>query len=164
MARQRDAAGNADGSRGRRHRRAARSAPARSKAGARSSTTCASCARGARLRARVRARHRAAARHPRNPPRSSARTMLTGDDVLECADFDDTHRRQRLAARKARRRQRRLGMAADSRIARLQPDAVPDAAAARERGGVDNLLVAGRCAGMTHEGQSAARVSAAPAS
>jgi glycine/D-amino acid oxidase-like deaminating enzyme len=28
-------------------------------------------------------------------------------------------------------------------------------------GGVDNLLVAGRCAGMTHEGQSAARVSGA---
>ena len=26
-------------------------------------------------------------------------------------------------------------------------------------GGVDNLLVAGRCAGMTHDGQSAARVS-----
>ena len=25
--------------------------------------------------------------------------------------------------------------------------------------GVDNLLVAGRCAGMTHDGQSAARVS-----
>jgi hypothetical protein len=28
-------------------------------------------------------------------------------------------------------------------------------------GGVGNLLVAGRCAGMTHEGQSAARVSGA---
>jgi hypothetical protein len=27
--------------------------------------------------------------------------------------------------------------------------------------GVDNLLVAGRCASMTHEGQSAARVSGA---
>ncbi len=27
--------------------------------------------------------------------------------------------------------------------------------------GVDNLLIAGRCASMTHEGQSAARVSGA---
>jgi hypothetical protein len=32
---------------------------------------------------------------------------------------------------------------------------------AESAGGVDNLLVAGRCAGMTHEGQSAARVSGA---
>jgi hypothetical protein len=41
-------------------------------------------------------------------------------------------RRQRLAAREARRRRRRVGLAAD-RIARLQPAAVPDAAAASAR-------------------------------
>ena len=87
---------------------------------------------------------------------------LTGDDVLGCADFADSDRRQRLAARTARRRRRRLALAADpgSRGYNQLPYRMLLPRASRA-GGVDNLLVAGRCASMTHDGQSAARVSGA---
>jgi hypothetical protein len=86
---------------------------------------------------------------------------LSGDDVLGCADFVDP-----------------IGVngwpleqhvAGDVRWRFAPPDSrgynqlpyrmlIPRASAS---GGVRNLLVAGRCASMTHDGQSAARVSGA---
>ena len=54
---------------------------------------------------------------------------LTADDVLGCADFSRHRRRQRLAARAARGRRRRMALAADPRVAWLQSAALSDAAA-----------------------------------
>ena len=50
----------------------------------------------------------------RETRRVRGQAVLSGEDVLGCADFDDTHRRQRLAAGAARRRRRRVELAADA--------------------------------------------------
>jgi hypothetical protein len=83
--------------------------------------------------------------------------MLSGDDVLGCASFDDS-----------------IGVngwpmeqhVAGDVIFKFPP--IPESRGFNELpyrmltpDGIDNLLVAGRCASMTHEGQSAARVSGA---
>jgi hypothetical protein len=83
--------------------------------------------------------------------------MLSGEDVLGCASFDDT-----------------IGVngwpmgqhVARDVIFKFPP--IPQSRGFNELpyrilvpAGVDNLLIAGRCASMTHDGQSAARVSGA---
>jgi FAD dependent oxidoreductase len=83
--------------------------------------------------------------------------MLSGDDVLGCASFDDS-----------------IGVngwpmeqhVAGDVIFKFPP--IPESRGFNELPyrmltpeGIDNLLVAGRCASMTHDGQSAARVSGA---
>jgi hypothetical protein len=82
---------------------------------------------------------------------------LTGDDVLGCAAFDDS-----IGVN---------GWPMESHVAgdvifRFPP--IPESRGFNELPyrmlvpeGVDNLLMAGRCASMTHDGQSAARVSGA---
>lgn len=88
--------------------------------------------------------------------------MLTREDVLQCADFDDS-----IGVNGWPLEKHVAGDVAwewppipESRGYNQLPYRMllPRRAAA---GGVDNLLVAGRCASMTHEGQSAARVSGA---
>jgi hypothetical protein len=88
--------------------------------------------------------------------------MLTADDVLQCADFDDSIGVNGWPLEKH--------VAGDVQWA-WPP--IPDSRGYNElpyrmilprrstAGGVDNLLVAGRCASMTHDGQSAARVTGA---
>ena len=83
--------------------------------------------------------------------------MLSGEDVLGCASFDDT-----IGVN---------GWPMESHVAgdvifKFPP--IPESRGFNELPyrmlvpeGVDNLLVAGRCASMTHDGQSAARVSGA---
>ncbi|HSW04019.1 FAD-dependent oxidoreductase [Aquabacterium sp.] len=88
--------------------------------------------------------------------------MLSGDDVLNCADFDDT-----IGVN---------GWPLEMHVAGDVKWAWPPIPESRgynqlpyrmllprraSAGGVDNLLVAGRCASMTHDGQSAARVTGA---
>jgi len=83
--------------------------------------------------------------------------MLSGEDVLDCASFDDS-----------------IGVngwpmeqhVAGNVIFKFPP--IPESCGFNELPyrmlmpeGLDNLLVAGRCASMTHDGQSAARVSGA---
>jgi len=89
-------------------------------------------------------------------------TMLSGDDVLNCVDFDDTIGVNGWPLE--------MHVAGDVKWAWPPiPESrgynhlpyrmlLPQRASA---GGVDNLLVAGRCASMTHDGQSAARVTGA---
>ncbi len=81
---------------------------------------------------------------------------LSGEDILACADFDDT-----------------IGVNAwpmELHVAgRIEWRFFPDGSRGFNQlpfrmlvpKGVDNLLVAGRCASMTHEGQAAARASGA---
>jgi FAD dependent oxidoreductase len=83
--------------------------------------------------------------------------MLSGEDVLACASFDDS-----IGVN---------GWPMESHVAgdvifKFPP--IPESCGFNELPyrmlvpeGVDNLLVAGRCASMTHDGQSAARVSGA---
>ena len=83
--------------------------------------------------------------------------MLSGEDVLGCASFDDT-----IGVN---------GWPMESHVAgdvifKFPP--IPESRGFNELPyrmlvpeGIDNLLVAGRCASMTHDGQSAARVSGA---
>jgi ribulose 1,5-bisphosphate synthetase/thiazole synthase len=83
--------------------------------------------------------------------------MLSGDDVLDCASFDDT-----IGVN---------GWPMESHVAgdvifKFPP--IPESRGFNELpyrmlvpDGIDNLLMAGRCASMTHDGQSAARVSGA---
>src|SRR6202790_2561842 len=83
--------------------------------------------------------------------------MLSGEDVLGCASFDDS-----IGVN---------GWPMESHVAgdvifKFPP--IPQSRGFNELpyrmlvpGGIDNLLVAGRCASMTHDGQSAARVSGA---
>jgi len=91
----------------------------------------------------------------RETRRIVGRYQLTGDDVVACASFADT-----------------IGVNAWPIENHVAGDVVwrwPDIPRARGFNhlpfrmlvprGFDNLLVAGRCASMTHEGQSAARVS-----
>ncbi|QPF85448.1 FAD-dependent oxidoreductase [Bradyrhizobium genosp. L] len=83
--------------------------------------------------------------------------MLSGDDVLGCASFEDS-----------------IGVNGWPKESHVPGDVIfefppiPESRGYNELpyrmlvpDGVDNLLVAGRCASMTHEGQSAARVSGA---
>ncbi|MCA6124607.1 FAD-dependent oxidoreductase [Bradyrhizobium sp. WSM 1704] len=83
--------------------------------------------------------------------------MLSGEDVLGCASFEDS-----------------IGVNGWPKESHVPGDVVfefppiPESRGYNELpyrmlvpGGVDNLLIAGRCASMTHEGQSAARVSGA---
>jgi hypothetical protein len=88
--------------------------------------------------------------------------MLTGDDVLQCVDFDDSIGVNGWPLEKH--------VAGD--VQWIWP-AIPESRGYNElpyrmllphrstAGGVENLLVAGRCASMTHDGQSAARVTGA---
>ncbi|AXK80549.1 FAD-dependent oxidoreductase [Pseudolabrys taiwanensis] len=91
----------------------------------------------------------------RETRRITGRYQLTADDVLTCASFDDT-----------------IGVNGWPIEAHVAGDVAwrwPDIPGSRGFNhlpyrmltppGLDNLLVAGRCASMTHEGQSAARVS-----
>jgi len=91
----------------------------------------------------------------RETRRLAGRYQLSGDDVISCASFEDT-----------------IGVAGlpiDNAIAGDIRWQWPDISTSRGFHhlpyrmllpiGVDNLLVAGRCASMTHEGQSAARAS-----
>ena len=83
--------------------------------------------------------------------------MLSGEDVLGCASFDDS-----IGVN---------GWPMESHVAgdvifKFPP--IPESRGFNELPyrmlvpeGIDNLLVAGRCASMTHDGQSAARVSGA---
>jgi hypothetical protein len=83
--------------------------------------------------------------------------MLSGDDVLGCASFEDS-----IGVN---------GWPLESHVAgdvifKFPP--IPESRGFNELPyrmlipkGIDNLLVAGRCASMTHDGQSAARVSGA---
>ncbi len=93
----------------------------------------------------------------RETRRISGRYSLTRDDVLSCASFDDT-----------------IGVNGWPIEAHVAGDVVwgwPDIPGSRGFNHlpyrmllplrIENLLVAGRCASMTHEGQSAARVSGA---
>lgn len=83
--------------------------------------------------------------------------MLSGEDVLGCASFEDS-----------------IGVNGWPKESHVPGDVIfefppiPESRGYNELpyrmlvpDGVDNLLVAGRCASMTHEGQSAARVSGA---
>ncbi len=90
----------------------------------------------------------------RETRRVTGRYALSGDDVVSCASFDDT-----------------IGVNGWPIEAHVAGDVAWRWPAPGSRGfnhlpyrmllplGVPNLLVAGRCASMTHEGQSAARVS-----
>lgn len=88
--------------------------------------------------------------------------MLTADDVLGCADFEDTIGVNGWP----------LEMHVDGDVKWMWPP-IPESRGYNQlpyrmllprlstAGGVSNLLVAGRCASMTHDGQSAARVTGA---
>jgi hypothetical protein len=88
--------------------------------------------------------------------------MLTADDVLECVDFEDTIGVNGWP----------LEMHVAGDVNWIWPP-IPESRGYNHlpyrmllprrdtAGGVDNLLVAGRCASMTHDGQSAARVTGA---
>jgi len=98
----------------------------------------------------------------RETRRLAGEAMLTRDDVLDCADFPDS-----------------IGVNGWPLEQHVAGDvewtwpAIPESRGynqlpyrmllprADTAGGADNLLVAGRCASMTHEAQSAARVSGA---
>jgi hypothetical protein len=93
----------------------------------------------------------------RETRRVNGRYQLTAEDVVSCASFHDT-----------------VGVNGWPIENHVAGDVVwrwPDIPGSRgfnhlpyrmlTPGGFDNLLVAGRCASMTHEGQSAARVSGA---
>jgi hypothetical protein len=87
--------------------------------------------------------------------------VVTGDDVVGCADFDDTIGVNGWPLEKHVAGDVQWGWFPDgSRGFNQLPFRMllPRRSSA---GGVDNLLIAGRCASMTHDGQSAARVSGA---
>jgi FAD-dependent oxidoreductase family protein len=93
----------------------------------------------------------------RETRRVLAEYMVTGDDVIQCRDFEDTIGVNGWPLE--------LHVAGDVRW--VWP-AIPGSRGFNQLPlrmirpvALDNVLVAGRCAGMTHEGQSAARVSGA---
>ncbi len=93
----------------------------------------------------------------RETRRVMADYMLTADDVIRCVDFDDTIGVNGWP----------LEMHVAGDVKWIWPD-IPTARGFNQLPyrmilprGLDNLLVAGRCAGMTHEAQSAARVTGA---
>jgi hypothetical protein len=91
----------------------------------------------------------------RETRRVKGETMVSEDQILDCADFPDS-----------------IGVNGWPVEAHIAGD-VKFVFARKERGfnqlpyrmivplGIENLLVAGRCASMTHEGQSSARVTGA---
>ena len=93
----------------------------------------------------------------RDTRRVAGSYQLSGEDVLGCASFDDA-----IGVN---------GWPIESHVAGDVIFKFPDIPQSRGFNelpyrmllpeGIDNLLVAGRCASMTHEGQSAARVSGA---
>ena len=113
-------------------------------------------AHGARLRKILHRRSAAAARHPRDAARGRRLSAL-GRGRARLRLVRGFHRRQWLADGGACRGRRDLQFPPipESRGYNELPYRmlVPEK--------IDNLLVAGRCASMTHEGQSAARVSGA---
>lgn len=93
----------------------------------------------------------------RETRRVMADYMLTAEDVIQCADFADTIGVNGWP----------LEMHVAGDVKWIWPD-IPTARGFNQLPyrmilprGLDNLLVAGRCAGMTHEAQSAARVTGA---
>ena len=95
----------------------------------------------------------------RETRRVVAETMLTGDDVVGCADFDDSIGVNGWPLEKHVAGDVVWGWFPDGSRGYNQ---MPYRMLLPKRDGanaVDNLLVAGRCAGMTHDGHSAARVS-----
>jgi hypothetical protein len=99
---------------------------------------------------------------------ASARRRLVGeavlgaDDVLDCADFADTIgvNGWPLELHVAGDVEWRWPSTPESRGFNQLPYRMPLPKRATA-GGIDNLLVAGRCASMMHDGHSAARVSGA---
>ena len=87
--------------------------------------------------------------------------MLTADDVIGCADFDDTIGVNGWPLEQHVAGDVRWGFAPEGSRGYNQLPYRMLVPRRTSRGGVDNLLVAGRCASMTHDGQSAARVSGA---
>jgi FAD-dependent oxidoreductase family protein len=90
----------------------------------------------------------------RETRRIAGEYALSESDILDCADFDDTIGVQgwpieQHAAGKVDWRFQKSGLRGYNQMPYRM--IVPK--------GVENLLVAGRCASMTHDGQSAARVS-----
>ena len=114
------------------------------------------------LRNRVRSYFHASARQDGKTRRLVGEAVMTAADVLQCADFADS-----------------IGVNGWPLEQHVAGDVVwgwppiPQSRGynqlpyrmilprRRTAGGADNLLVAGRCASMTHDGQSAARVSGA---
>ena len=94
----------------------------------------------------------------RETRRITGRYQLSRRRRARLRELSRHHRRQRLADREARRGRRRVAVAGHSRQSRGF-NHLPYRMLLPQK--VDNLLVAGRCASMTHEGQSAARVSGA---
>ena len=96
----------------------------------------------------------------RETRRITGRYQLTADDVISCASFDDTIgvNGWPIENHKAGDVEWRWPDIPGSRGFNHLPYRMllPQTAAGQT---FDNLLVAGRCAAMTHEGQSAARVS-----
>ena len=85
--------------------------------------------------------------------------MLTGDDVVGCADFDDTIGVNGWPLEKHVAGDVQWGWFPEGSRGFNQLPYRMLLPLQSSADGVDNLLVAGRCAGMTHDGQSAARVS-----
>ena len=137
----------------------ARFPPARWRAGARRSTTCASCARKVPGFEAAYALEIAPQLGIRETRRLVGEVALTADDVIGCADFDDTigvngWPLELHVAGDVEWRWPAVGSRGFNQLPYrmlLPRRELP--------GSVDNLLVAGRCASMTHEGHSAARVS-----
>ncbi|MEO7760620.1 MAG: FAD-dependent oxidoreductase, partial [Casimicrobiaceae bacterium] len=87
--------------------------------------------------------------------------MLTGDDVLGCADFPDSIGVNGWPLEQHVAGDVEWGWFPDGSRGFNQLPYRMILPRRSSAGGVDNLLVAGRCASMTHDGQSAARVSGA---
>ena len=112
-------------------------------------------ARGARLRQRLHRRYAAADRHPRDPPHhrrttSSAATMCSAAQAFPTPSAS--------TAGRSRSTSRATSNGCGPTIPASRGfNHLPYRMLLPQK--VSNLLVAGRCASMTHEGQSAARVS-----
>ena len=145
---------NPDGTRDRRHRR--RPADPRRAAGAPAGLRRVRLHQGpdARLRGLLHRRHRARRSGSARPGGCSGRYQLTEDDVLGLRRLRRHHRGQRVAGGGARRRHGRVPLAARGGP-RGSTSCLPDDSCPER---VGNLFVAGRCASMTHGGQSSARV------
>lgn len=88
----------------------------------------------------------------RETRRIAGRYMLSGDDVLSCRDFDDT-----IGCNGWPLEQHVKGSAKWTFVQGRGYHQIPFAATIPD--GVDNLLVAGRCASTTQDGQASLRVS-----
>ena len=94
----------------------------------------------------------------RETRRVRGRYLLTEADVLECASFDDTVGVNGWPLELHLKSDVEFRWPKIPGKPRLQPSALPDDRPARAW---TNLWVAGRCASMSHEAQSAARVTGA---